>query len=116
MLLALPASMLIGYAFAGAGMALTTWMRSWQDFEYIQLAIMPMFLFSGTFFPVEQLPAVVRPLAWISPLWHGTELARAAALDRWALLPALGHLAFLAALLALGVGLSARLFTRRLAQ
>jgi lipooligosaccharide transport system permease protein len=55
-------------------------------------------------------------LAWISPLWHGTELARAAALDRWALLPALGHLAFLGALLAFGVGLSARLFTRRLAQ
>jgi lipooligosaccharide transport system permease protein len=81
-----------------------------------RLIVIPITLFSGTFFPVEQLPAVVRPLAWISPLWHGTELARAAALDRWALLPALGHLAFLAAMLAFGVGLSARLFTRRLAQ
>ena len=47
MVLALPATLLIGYAFAGAGMALTTWMRSWQDFEYIQLAILPMFLFSA---------------------------------------------------------------------
>ena len=68
--------------------------------------VIPITLFSGTFFPVDQLPAVVRPLAWISPLWHGTELARAAALDRWALLPALGHLAFLGALLAFGVGLA----------
>ena len=77
---------------------------------------MPITLFSGTFFPVEQLPAVVRPLAWISPLWHGTELGRAAALDRWQALPALGHLAYLVALLALGVVLSARSFTRRLAR
>ena len=81
-----------------------------------RLIVIPVTLFSGTFFPVEQLPAVMRLLAWISPLWHGTELARTAALDRWALLPALGHLAFLGALLAFGVRLSARLFTRRLAQ
>ncbi|MBA2531260.1 MAG: ABC transporter permease, partial [Nocardioidaceae bacterium] len=54
--LALPAAMLIGYAFGGAGMAMTTWMKSWQDFEYIQLAIMPMFLFSGTFYPLDTYP------------------------------------------------------------
>ena len=63
-----------------------------------------MTLFSGTFFPVDRLPGVVQPLAWVSPLWHGTELARAAALDRWVLLPALGHLGFLAGLLVVGVG------------
>ena len=54
--LALPAAVLIGYAFAGAGMALTTFMRSWQDFEFVQLATMPMFLFSATFYPVETYP------------------------------------------------------------
>ena len=59
-----------------------------------------MTLFSGTFFPVDRLPGWVQPLAWVSPLWHGTELARSAALRprgrRW---PALGHLAFLLVLL-----------------
>ena len=58
-----------------------------------RLVVVPITLFSGTFFPIDQLPAVVQPLAWISPLWHGTELGRAAALDRWQALPALGHLA-----------------------
>jgi lipooligosaccharide transport system permease protein len=81
-----------------------------------RFVVVPMTLFSGTFFPVDRLPDWVQPAAWASPLWHGTELARAAALDRWAPLAALGHLAYLAALLALGVTLSTRFFTRRLAQ
>ena len=55
--LALPSAVLIGFAFAGAGMALTTWMRSWQDFEFVQLAILPMFLFSATFYPLSVYPA-----------------------------------------------------------
>jgi lipooligosaccharide transport system permease protein len=59
---------------------------------------------------------VVRPLAWISPLWHGTELARAAALDAWRPLAALGHLAYLLALLLVGGVLAVRLFGRRLAR
>jgi lipooligosaccharide transport system permease protein len=79
-----------------------------------RLLVIPMTLFSGTFFPIERLPEVVRPLAWLSPLWHGTELARAAALDAWRPLAAAGHLAYLLALLAVGVGLATRLFTRRL--
>jgi lipooligosaccharide transport system permease protein len=74
--LALPAALLIGFAFAGAGMALTTFMRSWQDFEYIQLAIIPMFLFSATFFPVT---AFGGPLRWVveaTPLYRGVVLCR----------------------------------------
>jgi len=76
-LLALPASVLIGYAFAGAGMALTTFMRSWQDFEFVQLATMPMFLFSATFYPVETYPGVIRWLVEITPLYQGVALERA---------------------------------------
>lgn len=75
--LVLPATLLIGYAFAGAGMALTTYMRSWQDFEFIQLAIMPMFLFSATFFPVTAFSA--GPLRWAveaTPLYRGVVLCR----------------------------------------
>jgi len=114
---ALAAAVLTGAAVTALVTAYAAKVELAQGFTVLfRLIVIPVTLFSGTFFPVEQLPAVVRPLAWISPLWHGTELARAAALDRWALLPALGHLAFLGALLALGVGLSARLFTRRLAQ
>ena len=74
--LALPAALLIGFAFAGVGMALTTFMRSWQDFEFVQLAIMPMFLFSATFFPVT---AFHGPLRWVveaTPLYRGVVLCR----------------------------------------
>ena len=69
--------MLIGFAFAGAGMALTTFMRSWQDFEFVQLAIMPMFLFSATFYPVETYPDAIRWLVEITPLYQGVVLERA---------------------------------------
>ncbi|GAA2860441.1 ABC transporter permease [Pseudonocardia halophobica] len=80
-----------------------------------RFVVLPMTLFSGTFFPVAALPAWVQPLAWVSPLWHGTELARAAALGTGTAGAVLGHLAYLAALLAVGTGLSVRAFTRRLA-
>jgi lipooligosaccharide transport system permease protein len=79
-----------------------------------RFVLVPMTLFSGTFFPVDRLPVWAQPLAWVSPLWHGTELARAAALDRWQPLAALGHTAYLLALLALGTVLAVRQFTRRL--
>jgi lipooligosaccharide transport system permease protein len=76
-LLALPAAVLIGFAFAGAGMALTTFMRSWQDFEFVQLAIMPMFLFSATFYPLQTYPPAIRWLVEITPLYQGVALERA---------------------------------------
>jgi lipooligosaccharide transport system permease protein len=75
-LLAWPATWLIGFAFAGAGMALTTYMRSWQDFEYIQLAIVPMFLFSATFFPVTAFHGALRWVVEGTPLYRGVALVR----------------------------------------
>jgi lipooligosaccharide transport system permease protein len=81
-----------------------------------RFGVIPMMLFSGTFFPVDRLPDWAEPIAWLSPLWHGTELARSAALDTWRPLAALGHLAYLLALLALGIALVTRLFARRLAR
>jgi lipooligosaccharide transport system permease protein len=81
-----------------------------------RFVVIPMTLFSGTFFPVDRLPEWVQPLAWVSPLWHGTVLARDAALDVWRPLPALGHIAYLAVLLAVGIGLIVRLYTRRLSR
>ena len=73
-LLALPVSVLIGYAFAGAGMALTTFMRSWQDFEFVQVSIMPMFLFSATFYPVETYPGADPLAGRDTPLYQGVAL------------------------------------------
>jgi lipooligosaccharide transport system permease protein len=74
--LALPAAVLIGFGFAGVGMALTTFMRSWQHFEYIQLAIMPMFLFSATFFPVTTYDGALRWVVEATPLYRGVVLCR----------------------------------------
>ncbi|NNG39780.1 ABC transporter permease [Flexivirga sp. ID2601S] len=74
--LALPATLLIGFAFAGICMALTTWMRSWQDFEYITLGVMPLFLFSGTFFPVSTFPDWLRWVVECTPLYRGVVLCR----------------------------------------
>jgi len=74
-----------------------------------------MALFAGAFFPVEQLPVWLRPLAWLTPLWHGTELSRGAAFGGLDPLAALGHLAFLLALFAVGAWLGVRNFRRRLA-
>ena len=76
MLLALPTTLLIGYAFAGAGMALTTWMRTWQDFDFVQLAIMPMFLFSATFFPISTYPDGIEWIVRCTPLYQGVSLLR----------------------------------------
>jgi lipooligosaccharide transport system permease protein len=81
-----------------------------------RFVVIPMTLFSGTFFPVDRLPGWVQPVVWVSPLWHGTELARAAALDRWDPLPAWGHLGYLLVLLAVGAWLAMRLFDRRLSR
>ncbi len=80
MVLALPATLLIGFGFAGAGMALTTWMRSWQDFEFVQLAIAPMFLFSATFYPLSAYPGSVQTVVRWTPLYQGVVLTRSMAL------------------------------------
>lgn len=71
-----------------------------------RFVVLPMTLFSGTFFPISQLPSVVQPVAWISPLWHGTELARGAVLGTLRAWPAAVHLAYLMVLLVVGVRLT----------
>ena len=81
---------------------------------FFRFVLIPMTLFAGTFFPVSQLPAWLRPLTWVTPLWHGTELARGAALGTMGLWPALGHIAYLVAMLAAGVWLSRWRFVKRL--
>jgi len=76
-LLALPAAVFIGFAFAAVGMFATTFMRSWVDFDYVTLAIQPMFLFSATFFPLATYPPSLQWLVQATPLYHGVALERA---------------------------------------
>jgi lipooligosaccharide transport system permease protein len=76
-LLAFPAAMVVGFGFAGAGMAATTFVRQWRDFDYLQLAIMPMFLFSGTFYPIAAYPPVLQVFVQATPLYRGVHLIRA---------------------------------------
>jgi lipooligosaccharide transport system permease protein len=73
---ALPAALLIGFAFAGAGMAATTFMRSWQHFEFVTLATLPMFLFSTTFYPLSVYPRPLQIVVECIPLYQGVTLLR----------------------------------------
>jgi lipooligosaccharide transport system permease protein len=75
--LAVPAAVLISYAFAGAGLAGTTWMRSFVDFDYVTLAVVPLFLFSATFFPLDRYPTVLRWLVQATPAVPGRGAERA---------------------------------------
>ena len=74
--LSIPAAALIGFAFAGAGLGLTTFMRSFFDFDYVELAIVPLFLFSATFFPLSEYPPGVAWVVRVSPLYQGVAIER----------------------------------------
>lgn len=112
-LLALPAATVIGFAFAAIGMFATTFMRSWVDFEYITLAIQPMFLFSATFFPLATYPGPVQWLVQATPLYHGVALERALMLGEVG--PGiLLHLGYLAVIGVVGVVGAARRLERLL--
>jgi lipooligosaccharide transport system permease protein len=74
--LALPAAVLTGFAFAAAGMAATTFMRSWQDFEFVTLVILPLFLFSTTFYPLSVYPRGLQIVVECTPLYQAVTLIR----------------------------------------
>ncbi len=71
-----PVAVLIGFAFAAIGMTGTTYMKSWQDFDYVILASMPLFLFSTTFYPLDVYPRVVQVIVECTPLYQGVVLLR----------------------------------------
>lgn len=112
-LLALPAATLVGLAFAALAMAATTWMKSWQDFDLVTLATLPLFLFSGTFYPLSAYAGPVRLLVEATPLYHGVALIRALTLGHVG--PGLlGHAVYLAGLGALGLAVASRRLGRLL--
>ena len=75
--LLLPAALLIAFGFAAVGMALTSYMKTIQDLDYIQLAVLPLFLFSGTFYGLHVYPAWLRFVVECLPLHHGIAMLRA---------------------------------------
>lgn len=106
-LLALPVALFVAFAFAAAGMACTTFMRSWQDFDLVQLAILPMFLFCSTFYPLSVYP---RPLQWIVewlPLYRAVELMRGLTTGHVGV-GMLGHLAYFLVIAVVGMWVATR--------
>ena len=114
-LVAVPVAVLCGLAHAAPVSAFAVRQENDQGFAVVfRLVMVPAFLFAGTFFPLDQLPAVVRPLAWVTPLWHGTEAVRALLLGRAAALPVLAHVAYLGLWAGVGSVVALRQYGRRL--
>jgi lipooligosaccharide transport system permease protein len=113
--LAVPAAALCGLAVAAPVAAYAaTRENEGQGFNVLsRFIIIPMFLFSGTFYPVDRLPEWGQWVAYVTPLWHGTQLARAAAIGGQSAWAIAGHIVYLAALLVVGALLSRRYFRRR---
>lgn len=74
--LLVPTAMLVAYAFGGVGFLAACYLRTWFDFEYITLAVFPMFLFSASFFPLSRYPDILQIVVRLTPLYHGVDLAR----------------------------------------
>ena len=102
--LGIGASVLTGLAFAAPISAFSAGQKNEAAFNAInRFMITPLFLFSGTFFPIEQLPLIIRPIAWLTPTWHGAALARGLALGTIDPIGVVVHLAVLGAYIAVGV-------------
>ena len=105
--LAVPGAVLVGAAFAAVGLASTTWMRSFLDFDYVNLAIVPLFLFSATFFPMSRYPSGLQWIVRATPLYQGVALERALTLGGPDLSTLL-HAAYLVAMGAVGIAIATR--------
>jgi lipooligosaccharide transport system permease protein len=114
--LALPVAVLCGLAHAGPVMAFAVGQETDSGFSLLyRFAMMPMFLFAGTFFPLDQLPLGLQVIGWLTPVWHGTTLCRDLALGSAGSLASLGHLAYLALWAGAGAFWATRRYRARLA-
>jgi lipooligosaccharide transport system permease protein len=110
---AIPVALLIGFAFAGAGMAATTFIRSWQDFEYVTLTTLPMFLFSATFYPISVYPRAIQIVVDCTPLYQGIALLRGLTLG-YVGPGLLWHVLYLAVMGTAGLAIAGRRISRLL--
>ncbi len=111
----LPIGVLTGLAFAAPIAAYSARQRKDNRFAAInRFLITPLFIFSGVFFPLSQLPVFLQPIAWLTPLWHGLDLVRAIQLDRLELSGLVVHLVVLIGWIVVGTALGARSFRKAL--
>jgi lipooligosaccharide transport system permease protein len=106
-LAAIPAAGLIGYAFAATGLAVSTYFRSFVDFDWVNVALLPLFLFSTIFFPIDRYPEALQWVVQVTPLYQGVVIERALVLGEpgWSLvLPTL----YLVAMGTLGLAVASR--------
>ena len=114
-LLVIPPAVLSGLAFAGPVTAYAAQLEKETGLSAVfRFVITPLFLFSGTFFPIEQLPDWIEPIAYVTPLWHGVETTRAAALGIDTVLHPAVHVTVMVVFLAIGAVIANRLFHKRL--
>lgn len=106
-LLMIPGALLVALGFASLGMAVTSWLKTFQHMDWIQIVLMPMFLFSATFFPLAVYPEPTQWVIRVFPLWHAVELMRALAVGvlSWA---TAGHVLYFVVMAGVGVWLAAR--------
>jgi lipooligosaccharide transport system permease protein len=101
-ILAIPAVLLIAAGFASIGMAFTSYMKTFQQMDWLPMVMLPMFLFSATFYPITVYPEGIQIMIQSFPLWHGVELIRM--LTTGVVTPAIGvHIAYYVVMLAVGV-------------
>ena len=112
---AIPAAILTGLAFAAPIMAFSATQKNDNGFSALfRFGITPLFLFSGTFFPIDRLPELIRPVAYVTPLYHGVELTRGASLGTLDATGAVVHLLVLLSFLVVGTVAALVTFRRRL--
>jgi lipooligosaccharide transport system permease protein len=112
---AVPAAVLTGLAFSAPILAYAATLKTGMSFNALyRFGITPLFLFSGVFFPITQLPRPLPTVAAFTPLFHGVELTRGLMLHSLTASAAVGHIAYLAAMLAIGTWAAVHTFTRRL--
>ena len=101
-ILAIPAAVLIAFGFASFGMAVTSYMKSWQQLEIINIVLLPMFLFSGSFYPLSVFPEWLQTIIRLFPLAHAIDLVRGLTLGNisWALV---GHAMYFVVMIVVGL-------------
>lgn len=105
--LMIPGALLVALGFASLGMAVTSYLKTFQHMDWIQIVLMPMFLFSATFFPLSVYPQAIQWVIQVFPLWHAVELMRALAVGvvTWG---TAGHILYFVAMSAVGIWFTSR--------
>jgi lipooligosaccharide transport system permease protein len=112
-LAAFPATVLVGFAFGAVGMAVSTLMRGWQDFDVLQTGQFALFLFSATFAPITNYPHAVQLIIMVTPLYHAVQMVRDLTAGTAGLGTA-GHALYMIAMMAVGLAFTGRRLERML--